>query len=1488
MGTSAAPLKGNKSRFGGGSSGSSAPDSLFSQDTVELILAVSEGPCVGLANGAQSFLVAGTPLVDVANNPNIGNFDLRIHPGDNPGQIIKPNLGGFGTAVSVGVPLAYNVPVVRSGSHINLDFLGVRIVVNRLLNVGKKGEKEATADFKLEIKPHSSANWNNAYTGVLPPASETLSGNISRFTGQGKKPGQWLNPYYREIYTDATAPAAPVNANALWLRPQPHAYSAGAWSPIAGAVNNTPGGSTNSFWSWVEGTTQPRAHYGMVNGVAPTSANPNEFWVAPAGALGGTGVVSYVWNGSAWVNYMTWAVPPISSPGVISITGKTTSPMVKELLIPVAQLSEPYDVRVTRLSPTNTTTFFCDLTFESFTELSATPLQFDNLALAHLTIKASDQFTSIPDFEQEWYGRIIRIPTNYNPVTKIYTGLWDGTFKLGYTNCPAWIIYDLVTNDRYGMAAYVPIVMDTDTVYAFGKHCDQFGFTYNELITEARNLDEAIGYICGIAGGRFVDQGDGYASIVFDADDQPAVHLFTPENVVDGLITYSSTEIGSRKNYIVASFVNKAYNWIEDSRFDQDAGAIARFGRNPDHFVAVGCIDETEAVRRARLRLAIAQGENFICSIKTNRQGLYLKLYQVVLVADDASAHGITGRIFNILTPNSISLRDPVYFEAGFSYTIRFSVPTTSGMQIVSYGLTTTVGATKLLTLATPLVDQLPDQCPFSIESTSSIGVPKAFRVMNISEIDGEPDNVQLTLAEVNRTKWAYVSAPYIPTTNQTTSIRNRNVSPASNVLITGRLAADGTQEMVLTWGPSSSPLLKTYRVYQQINGGIVANIGETRELSFVIRKVLPASYVLSVVAVSLDGNESPPCSAPHEVVGVARTVLPIPALFLMDGETATTFRIKSPRFRWEASPDAFLQTYRVRIFQSGGATPLREVLTTLQHFDYTYEMNTADFTVASRTFVIEVRAVDTVGNDSAPLQLLVTNTQVSPPTVVTLIPNQFSLGISVAPTGFPKDWAGMVVYAGPTAGNTTIVYDGPNVTTSTPIQDTQRLYVRVAFYDDFDKSGLVFSSEVNAVGTGLDPGTVTYAALSAGAISGIGISVQPAINAGIATEALARQTADTTINSTITSLTTTVNANTASLSTEQTTRANADSALSASIVLVSATAGDYDVSQFWNFDTTVEGYTAVNASLTTPAASILNVTNSAAGAILRSPAALTVSGVNFTRIRMRVRRVAGSGWTGTVYYTTAGHSETTGFIKTIAGPTAAVGAWQVLEWDMSALTAGGTDWTISTITQLRFDLGSSATDIFEIDWIGVGRSGAPGKALVDNEALARATAVSVVSGQTATNTASIGGLSTSVTTLQSTTADLSGQFFGKWQVQLQVEFGGKKVFSGFGLAQAGGGGAVTSDFVVQADRFSVVPTYSNSVSYPIKPVFQVGTIGGVASVGIAGNMYVDGSIQATALSVNTLSAISANIGTVTAGLIQSSNGKMVIDLTNGSITISD
>lgn len=244
---------------------------------------------------------------------------------------------------------------------------------------------------------------------------------------------------------------------------------------------------------------------------------------------------------------------------------------------------------------------------------------------------------------------------------------------------------------------------------------------------------------------------------------------------------------------------------------------------------------------------------------------------------------------------------------------------------------------------------------------------------------------------------------------------------------------------------------------------------------------------------------------------------------------------------------------------------------------------------------------------------------------------------------------------------------------------------------------------------------------------------------AAIQSEITARTNADTALGQRIDTVAASSAANSSAISNEITARTNADAALASQIATIRAESGGFDTALNYGFASTVEAWSGTRCSLVVENGRLI-VTNTDVNAYLNSPV-VSIKGRDHDRVRCRITRRAGTGWIGQITYVTASHASSTSYRKVIPDPGLAVGQSMVLEWDMSQLTAGGSDWSDSTITRFYLWLSPSAGDVFEIDWIAVGQiAPSASVASVVDERTAR------ISGDEA-NASAIIGLSSSLQT---------------------------------------------------------------------------------------------------------------------------------------------
>ena len=232
-----------------------------------------------------------------------------------------------------------------------------------------------------------------------------------------------------------------------------------------------------------------------------------------------------------------------------TVSGKTTSRYQRSYYIPLTGTG-PWDVRLRRITADSTQTSLQNKTFlESYTEVIESKLRYPNSALMALRVDAS-QFTSIPRRSYDLKLLRVRIPSNYFSETRSYAGVWDGTFKVAWTDNPAWCFYDLVTSTRYGLGSFIPeSQVDKWALYRVARYCDELvpnglggyepRFTCNLYLQSREQAYKVVQDMASIFRGMAYWSG-GAITVTQDAPQDP-VYQFTAANVIGGEFAYQGS-----------------------------------------------------------------------------------------------------------------------------------------------------------------------------------------------------------------------------------------------------------------------------------------------------------------------------------------------------------------------------------------------------------------------------------------------------------------------------------------------------------------------------------------------------------------------------------------------------------------------------------------------------------------------------------------------------------------------------------------------------------------------------------------------------------------------------------------------------------------------------------------------------------------------------------------------------------------------------------
>lgn len=331
---------------------------------------------------------------------------------------------------------------------------------------------------------------------------------------------------------------------------------------------------------------------------------------------------------------------------------------------------------------------------------------------------------------------------------------------------------------------------------------------------------------------------------------------------------------------------------------------------------------------------------------------------------------------------------------------------------------------------------------------------------------------------------------------------------------------------------------------------------------------------------------------------------------------------------------------------------------------------------------------------------------------------------------------------------------------------------------------------------------------------------------ASIASESTARANADAALASQITTLASTVSGNSAAIQAEANTRASADSANASAIQTVRSqvlAGSEFAPRLFFGFDVdgALEGWgvTPSDAPRAVQGGTLVYTPTDSNSYFNRALGGSNrYMGADAPSIRARVRRLSGSSaWQGTCFYSTASHGSSNSFRKTIQEPSD-LSQWNVLEWDMGNLTAGGSDYLDSEITAIRIDLDQSVGAVWEIDWISVGqRDATPLSAAIQAEATTRATAIAAEATARQTLQSVVNGNTSAIQTEATTRATQTGELYAQYTIKTDVA----GLVSGYGLASSANNAAPTSSFGVRASSFYVAPPSVSSATAPTTNLYS-------------------------------------------------------------------
>ncbi|HBO2961329.1 TPA: phage tail protein [Pseudomonas aeruginosa] len=339
-----------------------------------------------------------------------------------------------------------------------------------------------------------------------------------------------------------------------------------------------------------------------------------------------------------------------------AVDGKTTTRYERSRRIDLPAATNGWQLRVRRLTPNQNNNRIADtMLIAGYTEVIDAKLRYPNTALLYVEFSA-EQFSNIPAVTVDCRGRKVQVPSNYDPETRAYLGIWDGTMKQAWTDNPVWHTYDIVTNDRFGVGKRIKAWMvDRWEMYRISQYCDQLvpdgkggqepRHTCNLNLQSRAGAWELLRDLTAIYRGMaYWAQGQ----LKIQADIPRATDVdfaYTRANVIDGRFSYGSASERTRYSRALVSYDNPANNYDTDVAVATDKRLQRRYGDNPVEVAAIGCTRESEAQRRGKWAI-LTNSQDRTVTFRTGMDGAIPLPGWVIPVADALLAgREIGGRV---------------------------------------------------------------------------------------------------------------------------------------------------------------------------------------------------------------------------------------------------------------------------------------------------------------------------------------------------------------------------------------------------------------------------------------------------------------------------------------------------------------------------------------------------------------------------------------------------------------------------------------------------------------------------------------------------------------------------------------------------------------------------------------------------------------------------------------------------------------------------
>jgi predicted phage tail protein len=535
-----------------------------------------------------------------------------------------------------------------------------------------------------------------------------------------------------------------------------------------------------------------------------------------------------------------------------SVTGKTTSGYERSHRIDLPQAGSTWTIRLRKITAdANSAKTGDTMTLQSFTEVIDAKLRYPNTALLYIEFDSSQFNGSIPQISCEPRGRVIRVPDTYDPETRTYSGTWTGVFKWAWTDNPAWIFYDLVVSERFGLGHRLTAAnIDKWTLYQVAQYCDQMvpdgkggngtepRYTCNVYIQDRNDAYTVLRDFAAIFRGMTYWGGD---QIVALADMPRDVdYSYTRANVIEGRFTYSSSTTKTRYTTALVSWSDpgNAYADAMEPVFEQ--ALVARYGFNQLEMTAIGCTRQSEANRKGRWGI-LTNNKDRVVSFDVGLDGNIPQPGYIIAVADELLSGKVMGGRISAVNGRVIKLDRVADAEAGD----RLILNLPSG---ASQSRTIQAVNGQSVTVTTAYSETPQTEAVWVVESDELYA--QQYRVVSVS--DNDNGTFSITAAWHDPDKYDRIDTGAIIDQRPVSVIPPGNQSPPSNIVISSFSVVQqniSVETMRVSWDQAQNAIV--YEAQWRRNDGNWVNVPRSSTTSFDVPGIYAGRYLVRVRAIN-------------------------------------------------------------------------------------------------------------------------------------------------------------------------------------------------------------------------------------------------------------------------------------------------------------------------------------------------------------------------------------------------------------------------------------------------------------------------------------------------------------------------------------------------------------------------------------------------------------------------------------------------------------